>query len=145
MHPEGKRSFIKPTNSMYQNPSWDTNRSSGSQDIPSILWNSEVHYHIHKSPPPVPTLVKPIHSSAHHTFDGRNYMPTSVYDGKYKFQLQCITYYSLFCTVTCYIYLIKFSTIFNKKYSFQQSWFADVSSQCTIFNYFYDYWQFQQT
>jgi len=41
MHPEGKRSFIKPTNCTYQNPSWDTNRSSGSQDIPHILWYAE--------------------------------------------------------------------------------------------------------
>ena len=28
----------------------------------------EVHYHIHNSPPPVPTLAKSVHSSAHHTF-----------------------------------------------------------------------------
>ena len=72
MHPEGKRSFIKPTNPTYQNPSGDTNRSSGSQDIPRILWNSEVHYHIHKNQPPVPTLAKSIHSSAYHTFERRN-------------------------------------------------------------------------
>ena len=36
--------------------------------ISRILWNSEVHYHIHNSPLPVRTLAKSIHSSTHQTF-----------------------------------------------------------------------------
>jgi len=53
---------------MEQSPSLEPNRFSASQEIPHILWNLKVYYHIYKSPPPVPILSQlyPVHTPTSH-------------------------------------------------------------------------------
>ena len=53
---------------MEQSPSWEANRFSASPEIPRILWNSKVHFRLHKCPPPLSILsqIDPVHTTTSH-------------------------------------------------------------------------------
>ena len=53
---------------MGQSPSCEANQFSASQEIPRILWNQKVQYHLYKSSPPVPILsqIDPVHTPTFH-------------------------------------------------------------------------------
>ena len=53
---------------MEQNPSWEANRFLARQEFPHILWNSKVHYYIHKCLPPghIFSQINPVHALTTH-------------------------------------------------------------------------------
>jgi hypothetical protein len=53
---------------MEQSPSSKANRFAASQKIPRILRNPQVHYRIHKCPPPapIPSQIDPVHTLTSH-------------------------------------------------------------------------------
>ena len=60
--------YLVITYSIQHSHSWETKTFSARQDIPCILWNSKVHYRIHKCPPTVPILshLDPVHNPTTH-------------------------------------------------------------------------------
>ena len=67
------------TYSMEQSPSSEANRFSAGQEIPLVLWNTQLHYRIHKFPPPIPILSQPDPIRTPHPISWKSFLILSFY------------------------------------------------------------------
>jgi hypothetical protein len=78
---EGTNSYSIPTNFMEQNP-WEADGRLADQ-IPPLLWNSMVHYRVHKRPPEVTVL-------AGRNKVSENFILKPLFNGKLRLDIYCL-------------------------------------------------------
>jgi hypothetical protein len=72
--------YVYITHSLMElSPSWEASNCTATQELPSILWNPEIHHRIHISPPSVPILsqIDPIHTTP--SYLSKNTYSTKLY------------------------------------------------------------------
>ena len=104
--------------SMKQSP-WEDNQFSATQEIPRILWNLKVHYHMHMCPPPVHILsvLDPVPAPTSHFLKIHlNTIPSKLPSPKWSLSLRFPHLNPVYASPiphTCYIHRLSHSSQFN--------------------------------
>ena len=98
---------------MEQNPSWEANQFSASQEIPRIVWKPKVQYRIHKCPPTVPILshLDPVHIRTPQFLSATSGSPKRTLSLRFPHQNPvCASPFSMRSTCPAYLILLDFIT-----------------------------------
>jgi hypothetical protein len=104
---------------MEQSP-WESKWLASSQEIPRILWNPNIHYHIHTCPPPVPILshLNPVYAPTSHLLkiNPNMILPSMPGSPQWSLSLRFPHYYPVHTSslpLTCYMPCLSHSWFYH--------------------------------
>ena len=124
---------------LYGESPWESNRFAASQETHRILWNPNVHYRIHKSPPPVPILneLDPVPTPTSHflKIDFNIILPSATGSSKWYLSLRFSHQSPVYASTlphSCYMPHLYHSSRFNHPKILSEEYRSLNSSLCSF-------------